>query len=51
MLQLVDVVPRSLASYRKIAPDHVLDALWAVAKDLKGARVAQELAYQLVSLQ
>jgi trehalose synthase len=40
MLQLVDVGPRSLASYRKIAPDHVLDALLAVAKDLKGARVA-----------
>jgi trehalose synthase len=40
MLQLVDVGPRSLAIYRKIAPDHVLDALLAVAKDLRGARVA-----------
>jgi trehalose synthase len=39
MLQLVDVGPRSLESYRGIAPDHLLDDLWTVAKDLKGARV------------
>src|SRR5262245_55449962 len=38
MLQLVDVGPRSLESYRGIAPDHFLDDLWAVAKDLKGLR-------------
>ncbi len=40
MLKLVDEGPRSLEDYRKIAPDHILDALLAVAKDLKGARVA-----------
>lgn len=40
MLNLVDVGPRSLADYRKIAPDHILDALLAAAKDLRGARVA-----------
>jgi trehalose synthase len=40
MLQLVDVGPRSLGSYRGIAPDHLIDDLLAVAKDLKGARVA-----------
>jgi trehalose synthase len=40
MLQLVDVGPRSIEDYRKIAPDHILDALLAVAHDLKGARVA-----------
>jgi trehalose synthase len=39
MLQLVDVGPRSLESYRGIAPDQLLEDLWAVAKDLKGARV------------
>jgi trehalose synthase len=39
MLQLVDVGPRSLESYRGIAPDYLLDDLWALAKDLKGARV------------
>jgi trehalose synthase len=40
MLKLVDVGPRSLEDYRNIAPDFILDALLAVAKDLKGARVA-----------
>lgn len=40
MLQLVDVGPRSLEDYRKIAPDHLLDALLVVARDLRGARVA-----------
>jgi len=40
MLKLVDVGPRSLEDYRRIAPDHILDALLAVAKDLRGARVA-----------
>lgn len=40
MLQLVDVGPRSLGSYRGIAPDHLIDDLLAIAKDLKGARVA-----------
>ena len=39
MLQLVDVGPRSLESYRGIAPDYLLDDLWAIAKELKGARV------------
>ena len=39
MLQFVDVGPRSLESYRGIAPDHLLDDLLAVADDLKGARV------------
>jgi trehalose synthase len=39
MLQLVDLGPRTLESYRGLAPDHLLDDLWAVAKDLKGARV------------
>jgi trehalose synthase len=40
MLQLVDVGPRSLDSYRKIAPDHLLDELLTISRDLKGARVA-----------
>ena len=40
MLKLVDVGPRALADYRNIAPDHILDALLTVAKDLRGARVA-----------
>jgi len=40
MLNLVDVGPRSLEDYRKIVPDHILDALLAVAKNLRGARVA-----------
>ena len=39
MLQLVDVGPRSLDSYRGITPDYLLDDLWAIAKELKGARV------------
>ena len=39
MLQFVDVGPRSLESYRGIAPDHLLDDLLAVADDLKGVRV------------
>ena len=39
MLQLVDVGPRSLESYRGIAPENLLDDLFAVAKDLKGSRV------------
>ena len=39
MLQLVDVGARSLESYRGIAPDNLLDDLFAVAKDLKGVRV------------
>jgi trehalose synthase len=39
MLQLVDVGPRSLESYRKIPPDDLLDALLDVAKDLRCARV------------
>jgi trehalose synthase len=40
MLKLVDVGPRSLEDYRKIAPDYLLDALLVVARDLRGARVA-----------
>jgi trehalose synthase len=40
MLQLVDVAPRTLSSYRSIAPSHLLDDLFAIAEDLKGLRVA-----------
>jgi trehalose synthase len=39
VLQLVDVGPRSLESYRGIVPDHFIDELLATAKDLKGARI------------
>jgi trehalose synthase len=39
VLQLVDTGPRSLESYRGVAPDHFLDDLWMIARDLKGARV------------
>ena len=39
MLQYVDVGPRSLESYRGIAPDQLLDDLLVVAEDLKGVRV------------
>lgn len=39
MLQLVDVGRRSLANYRGVAPDNLLDDLLSIAKDLKGARV------------
>jgi hypothetical protein len=39
MLQFVDVGPRSLSTYRGIAPDNLLDDLLRLAKDLKGARV------------
>jgi trehalose synthase len=39
MLQLVDVGARSLDAYRGIAPDDILDDLFRVADDLKGARV------------
>jgi trehalose synthase len=39
MLQLVDVGSRSLEAYRGIAPDDLLDELFKVANDLRGARV------------
>jgi len=39
MLQLVDVGPRSLITYRGIAPGDLLTELWTLAKELKGARV------------
>lgn len=39
MLELVDVGSRTLASYRGIAPDHLLDELAAEAGRLRGARV------------
>jgi trehalose synthase len=40
MLQLVDVGPRSLENYRGIVPDNLIDQLLALAKDLRGLRVA-----------
>jgi trehalose synthase len=39
MLDLVDLGPRSLESYRGLAPDLLLDELRSTAKDLRGARV------------
>jgi trehalose synthase len=39
MLESVDVGTRSLASYRGVAPDHLLDELIERAAGLKGARV------------
>ena len=39
MLQRVDVGERSLRSYRRTAPDDLLDELEQVAADLRGARV------------
>jgi len=39
MLQFVDVGPRSLANYRGLAPNNLLDDLLSIARDLKGARV------------
>jgi len=39
MLQLVDVGVRSIAAYRGIAPDPILDELADLASDLRGARV------------
>ena len=39
MLESVDVGPRSLESYRGVAPDHVLEALRAAAERVRGARV------------
>ena len=40
MLQLVDVGTRSLDGYRGIAADDLLDDLFKVAAELRGARVA-----------
>jgi trehalose synthase len=40
MLQLVDVGPRSLQNYRGIVPDNLIDQLLALAKDLRGMRIA-----------
>src|SRR5919106_3326722 len=39
MLQLVDVGPRAVASYREFAPDGLVDALATTAARLRGARV------------
>ncbi len=39
MLEIVDVGRRSLAAYRGIAADGLLDRLEGVARDLRGARV------------
>src|SRR5262245_24518028 len=39
MLETVDVGTRTLASYRGVVPDHILDALVAEANALRGARV------------
>ncbi len=39
MLELVDVGSRSVASYRGVAPDHLLDELMRRASELRGARV------------
>jgi trehalose synthase len=39
VLQRVDVGERALESYRGVAPDHVLDDLRKLARDLRGARV------------
>jgi trehalose synthase len=39
MLDLVEIGPRSLESYRNVAPDSLLDELRSTAKDLRGARV------------
>lgn len=39
MLELVDVGPRSLAAYRGVAPDAILDDLVRHASELRGARV------------
>lgn len=39
MLQLVDVGVRSIAAYRGIAPDPILDELADLATDLRGVRV------------
>lgn len=39
MLQNVDVGTRSLAAYRGVAPDRILDALVAAAEPLRGKRV------------
>lgn len=39
MLETVDVGSRTLASYRSIAPDHLLDALARAVEPLRGARV------------
>lgn len=39
MLETVDVGSRTVASYRGVAPDHLLDALVREAEPLRGARV------------
>lgn len=39
MLETVDVGERSLAAYRGVAPDAILDELGRCARDLRGARI------------